>query len=174
MIVGQMRRASVAGSSDSVLAIRSCFDNRDAVLFIQPGDGALLVADGHRYVQVILHFHGVTRFPSLIVLPWEQHRFSVRVNNVLYDDGPISLDVGDEIELMDSRSRLTADRCVFRVELLTTGRGPYVSELLANGNRTDNAVPAHKPYKVGQGSCWAEFVNHRVGKLDKVLSRVKR
>ncbi|CCW66535.1 unnamed protein product [Phytomonas sp. Hart1] len=66
----------------------------------QDGEVAVLVRDEKRILKVeFYHALPFTKTPQLIALPWDSSHFELRVNQTVYNKGPVLLLSGDKLQL---------------------------------------------------------------------------
>nr|CCC90100.1 conserved hypothetical protein [Trypanosoma congolense IL3000] len=173
-----MEKSGLAGSVGGSFVVRSCFDKWDAVVLNDVGDGALLLSDGQRYVQVVLCASAGVAQRCLVLLPWESSRFVVRVNGAVHGSGPVYLTVGDEVELLSvSPYGDDGERRVFRVEPVTIARcsgGNTIAIGMPSGGIS--SMSGRHPLTNCHAPCgvdWVQFLKYRLEKVDKILSQLK-
>ncbi|RNF11171.1 hypothetical protein TraAM80_01102 [Trypanosoma rangeli] len=157
-------------SWNASIALRPCFAGWDAVLLQRYGDGALLVRDERRsiYVALVSQEH---EDPRLLVPAWDSHDFAVRVNQVLYDAGPLEIGVGDELQLAHGGAWSDEDELCFRVENVNTlEESSATSAKDSSFNAATEKTAPQPPGVSGSENAWSVFVRHRLDKVGEVLS----
>ncbi|KAG8348123.1 hypothetical protein ERJ75_001410500 [Trypanosoma vivax] len=114
------QRLSWKGLSNAV-AVRARFGRGDVVHLWHIGDGALLVLDARQFAVINLCFVDTEGLPHLLLRPCSPQSFSVRLNNVVYDSGPVEVVVGDEIGLILAGTHCGMEERVFLVESAIKG-----------------------------------------------------
>ncbi|ESL12136.1 hypothetical protein TRSC58_00102 [Trypanosoma rangeli SC58] len=152
------------------IALRPCFVGWDAVLLQRYGDGALLVRDERRSIYVVLVSQEHEE-PRLLVPAWDPQNFAVRVNQVLYDAGPLEIGVGDELQLIHGGAWSDEDGLCFRVESVNMLEGSSATNAKNSSFEAAAEKTAPQPPGVsGSENAWSIFVRHRLKKVGEVLS----
>ncbi|KAH9577298.1 hypothetical protein LSM04_002088 [Trypanosoma melophagium] len=164
---------TVDESSKGFVVLRACFGGWDAVRLRNDGDKAILVRDEQRIAEVTLRISSDRRISSLLISKWNSQCFSVRVGNVLYETGPIELEIGDEIQLVRLGKWNDDNGLSFRVEAMESFGGK-VNEKLPDSSLKEEreicAFPSQSSDVTSEDNAWRLFVKDRLTKIDEVFS----
>ncbi|ORC93645.1 uncharacterized protein TM35_000015220 [Trypanosoma theileri] len=160
-------------NSKGFVVLRTCFGNWDAVMLRNDGEKAVLVRDEQRVAEVTLRISSDRRVSSLLMSKWNSQCFSVRVGNVLYEAGPIELDIGDEIQLVRVGKWNDEDGLSFRVEAMESLGGKGDENLQDSSLKGENercAIPSQLSNVTSEDSAWRLFLKDRLTKIDEKFS----